>query len=264
MRGCESTGSSADGGRGAKGARATVTGRGGVGRCQDFAATSASRHPGALTGAPGFHVAAGRQSVSRMTARRPAGSVRAGRFPGPAESLRVLNPQYRRSCGRRRQQLGRRGVTDDDRAEPLHRGEMLYDEGAGRRSVQGRAVLGRAGHTVLCRVGRAMTTVRVFHRLAVQLRVVRGRVVDRVVVLGRRCVGGHLRAEMGGDTIGAHDVRVHEGQQQHGHPQHAQRTRRRAGPRHAGGRPGRDHAVTLAAGRSCSAPSGANITPTVG
>ncbi|GHC94380.1 hypothetical protein GCM10010309_79810 [Streptomyces violaceochromogenes] len=65
----------------------------------------------------------------------------------------------------------------------------------------------------------------------------------------RRCGEGRCAwGEVSLDTIHVHAVRHEDAEQEHGHGQYAQqRTRTRAGPDDAPGRPSRNHAVILAA-----------------
>lgn len=139
-----------------------------------------------------------------------------GRRRGPASSRRILDLQNCGSYRRARQLLGRRHVTESDRCRWPRRGNAFLDEGTGAGGIQSRGLLRLAGHALLSRMGRAVTTTVVIHR----------HILNRVAVNGSSRMHGRACVEMADDAFGAHAVRVHEGEQHHGHPQHAQRARR--------------------------------------
>lgn len=115
-------------------------------------------------------------------------------------------------------------------------------------------VLRLSEQTLVCRMGRAVVAVVVVPR---REPTVRSLLSSGGCRRGSTALAhGNPRARRDGGEVPrhalrAHAMRVHQPEQKRGHPQQTQRAPRGTGPRHNGGRPSRNHAVTLTLLREC-------------
>ncbi len=182
--------------------------------------------------------------------RAHAAPGRAGRMRAYADRPRVpgrLDPQNHAGGGVRQRTFARSRF--DQAGHPRWRGRRS------RRPAEHRRAGGHPSGTVLrlthqtLRVRGVMVAVAVITRglgpAIGHLLGGDGRRPDADLAHGRALIHRTER-EMPGYAFRAHAVHVYEPEQERRHPQHTQRPPRRAAPRHNKGRPGRNHAVTLA------------------